>query len=107
MAAELAAVRVDDRAGAVLCRCLALDEARVVAVGHEADLLALGLVGDGQPALPGDGADARLVEPADGEEGGLELRLGEAEEEVGLVLGAVRALQQAESARRAARSFRA
>ena len=42
--AEHAAVVVDHRAGPRRLRRLALDERRVVAVGHEADLLAVGLL---------------------------------------------------------------
>src|SRR5262245_40135245 len=40
VAADLAASRVDDRAGAIAGAGLAFDERRVVAVGNEADLLA-------------------------------------------------------------------
>ena len=73
MASDLAARRVHDRAGAVRAGGLSLDEGRVVAVGHEADLLALGLVGDGQAALARDAPHLGLVEVADREERRLEL----------------------------------
>ena len=65
------------------------DELLVVAAGDEADLLRIGLVGEGQLAFAGDFANGRLVQVAQREEGVGELLLGEAEEEPGLVLGAV------------------
>ena len=63
-----------------------VDEPLIVAAGDEADLLRVGLVGRGDAVLGGDLADARLGVAAEREEGARELLLGEAEEEVGLVL---------------------
>ena len=74
--------------------CLALlfeigvEELLVVAAGDEADLLRVGLFGERQAEL---GAPSRgragLVQLAEREEGAGELLLGEAEEEISLVLG--------------------
>src|SRR6185369_17624851 len=89
MPAQRAALAVHDRPGAVLGGRLPLHEARVVPVGDEADLLALRLVGGGQAALPGQPPHLGLLEVAHREEGGGELGLAEAEQEVRLVLAAV------------------
>ena len=67
----------------------ALDEARVVAVGNEADLLAVRLVGDGQAAIACVGAHVGLRQLADRERRAGELRLRQREEEVRLVLRGV------------------
>src|SRR5581483_4932463 len=60
-----------------------LEELRVAATGDEADLLRVGLGGEREAGVGGDGADLGLVEVAEGEECVRELHLGEAEEEVG------------------------
>ena len=65
------------------------EEALVAAAGDEADLLGVGLLGEVEAVVGGHGADGGLLHLAEGEEGAGELILGEAEEEVGLVLGLV------------------
>ena len=70
------------------------DELAVVAVGYEADLLAVGLVGDGKPGLRSHGANAVLGVFAHGQHEAVELALAEREQHVRLVLAAVDALQQ-------------
>src|SRR5690606_23387524 len=103
-----AALLVDDLALARRrLRPQRLDDRRVVAVGHEADLHALGLVGGGQAERAGTRAHLLLVERADREARRRELRGAEVEEEVRLVLRGVRAAQQAQrAARRIARDAR-
>ena len=72
-----------------------LDEALVVAAGHEADALRVALVGDGEPRLLGDAAHLRgLDEATERKEHVREAGLREAVEEVALVLGGVYALEQ-------------
>ena len=63
-----------------------LEEGVVVAAGDEADLLRVGLLGDGEAGVGGHLADGGLLHLAKREEGAAELLLREAEEEVGLVL---------------------
>ena len=87
---------VHDRAGAGRPRAVGgaapLHERRVIAVGNEADLLALRLFGDRKVVGAGDPAHFLLVESAEREQGPRELGLGEFEQEIGLVLVAVRGL---------------
>ncbi len=66
-----------------------LEEGVVVAAGDEADLLRVGLLGDGEACVGGHLADGWLLHLAEGEDGAAELLLREAEEEVGLVFGLV------------------
>ena len=79
-------------------RALPLEERRVVAVGHEADLVAVGLFGDRQAELARVLADRRLVERADREHRVRELRLVQREEEVRLILRRIDAALQAVAA---------
>ncbi len=65
------------------------EEGGVVAAGDEADLLRIGLGGDGEARLGGQLADGWLLHFAEGKEGVAELVLSEAEEEVGLVFRAI------------------
>ena len=65
------------------------EELLVVAAGNEADLLRVGLLGEGKAALARDLADLGLGQAAEREERVRELLLREAEEEVGLVLGQI------------------
>ena len=65
------------------------EELLVVAAGDEADLLRVRLFGESEAALAGHFADFGLGEAAKREEGVSELLLGEAEEEVSLVLGEI------------------
>ena len=58
----------------------------IVTAGHEADLLALRLVGGREAEAPRDLADLRLGQLAEREPGVLELVLAQAVQEVGLVL---------------------
>src|SRR5438105_9555473 len=95
VAAERAPFAIHDGAAPEARRRLPLDEACVVAVGHEADLLALRLVRRGQPARGGQAADLVLGQVADREYGARELLRGQAEQEVRLVLPPVAAAQQA------------
>ena len=66
----------------------------MVAVGDEADLVAVRLLGDRQPELARLLADGRLVEVADREHRVRQLRLVEREQEVRLILRRVRAALQ-------------
>ena len=66
-----------------------LEEGVVVAAGDEADLLGVGLGGDGEAGFGGHLADVGLLHLAEGEEGAGELILRETEEEIRLVLGLV------------------
>src|SRR5207253_6140088 len=65
MRAELPALPVDDRARTEQARLAAPKEVTIVAVGHEADLLALGLVRCHEAEAPGMTADFVLRELAD------------------------------------------
>ena len=58
----------------------------MIAVGHEADLVAVGFLGDAETQLTRMLADLRLVERTDRKHGVRELRLRQREEEVRLVL---------------------
>ena len=62
------------------------EKGRVVAVGDEADLVAVGLLGDGEAELARERADRRLVERADREQRVRELLLRQREEEIRLIL---------------------
>ena len=77
------------REGLALLLEIGGEELLVVAAGDEADLLGVGLLGEGQTMPACHFADFRLGEAAEREEGAGELGLGEAEEEVGLVLGEI------------------
>ena len=68
------------------------DELAIVVVGYEADLLAVGLVGDGKSGLVGEGADVFFAILADGKQQAAQLRLPQREQDVGLVLRGVDAL---------------
>ena len=70
------------------------DELAVVAVGYEAYLLAVRLVGDREASFGGDRADIALGVLANGEQEPPKLFLAQGEEDVGLVLAGVRALEQ-------------
>ncbi len=65
------------------------DDLGVVAAGDEADLDAVGLVGDAEAGLPGQGTHLLLAVAADGEEDVRQQLAAQAEEDVGLVLGGV------------------
>ena len=73
---SLALQVADDAAGSAAAATL--DERRVIAVGHEADLVAVRLVGDGKAKLARVLPNGVLVECADGKAGVGELRLRQA-----------------------------
>ena len=105
--AEHAALSVDDRARPEHARIPAAQETAIVIVGHEADLLALRLVGRDEAESTRVRADLVLVEIADGEMRRCELRLIERPEEIGLVLARVApAPQEPAPARRIPRDAR-
>ena len=85
----------------------ALEERGVVAVGDEADLVAVRLVGDGEAEPRRMRADGGLVERADREQRVRELLLRQREEEVRLILGGDRRRASAGTAVAASRSTRA
>src|SRR5207248_3601205 len=67
----------------------------VVAAGDEADLLRIGLFGEREAVLASQFANLRLGHLSQRKERSAELLLGEAEEKISLILGAVvRALKQ-------------
>ena len=94
MAAEHAAVEVDD----VARRCgfgpQALDQPGIIAVGDEADVLAVGLGGDLQAELGGDPADLVLGQVAEREAQEIELLARRPVEEIALVAARIGALVQ-------------
>ena len=75
--------------GSALLLEVGREEILVVAAGNEADLLRVGLLGEREALLTRHFAHLGLGHVAEREEGVRELRLREAEEEVGLVLGEV------------------
>ena len=70
------------------------EEGLVVLARHEADLLAVLLVGNLEAELAGDAADLLLGQGSEREEGAGKLNSAQAEEEVGLVLLGIKALAQ-------------
>ena len=74
------------------------EEGLVVLARHEADLLAVLLVGNLQSKLAGDAADLLLGQGSEREEGAGKLTSAQAEEEVGLVFLGIKALAQDGSA---------
>src|SRR5215218_5845562 len=79
---------------------VAVDEARVVAVGHETDLLRLALLGDVEAVAPGRLAHLLLRHLAQGEERARQLLLRQLPEEVRLILARVSPAQQPVAPRR-------
>ena len=75
-----------------------LDQAGVIAVGDEADVLAVGLVRDHQPGLFGQPAHLALGQVAEREAQEIELVGGGAVEEIALVARGVAALPQFDAA---------
>ena len=69
-------------------------EGLVVVPGHEADFLAVHLVGDLQAERARDLADFRLRHPAERSERALQLRLPQAEQEIRLVLARIAPLRR-------------
>ena len=70
----------------------ACDEFRVLSGGHEANLLAVLLLRNGQSQLTRFLSDGGLVEVSDRELRARELRLRQREEEIRLILGAIDAM---------------
>jgi len=95
-----ASVFIDDDAVARGVGSVLLHEARVIVVGNEADLLAVRLVGDGQPALARVGAHGVLRPIAHRKNGATELILRERKQEVRLILCRIRAALQEKAAGR-------
>ena len=89
VAAEQAAVDVDDLAGLERVGPQTRHHVAVVAAGHEADVLAVRLGGDGEAQAMGVGADGGLVEAAQREAQESQLLGGGREQEIALVLGRV------------------
>ena len=99
MLAQRTAIGGDDRAARSLLGDAALlqvgaQKRCVIAVGHEADLLAVALGGHRQVHGAGQFADFALGQLAERKHGAGKLLLGEAEQEVSLVLGIVHGAQQ-------------
>ena len=102
-AASACPVGIDDTARAkTVRRRRSLDEAGVVAVGHEANLLALGLVGVGETKLARASAHLGLGHRAERKKRAAQLKLAEREQKVRLILGGVGSAQQMEAAARVA-----
>ena len=80
---------VDDLAGAHGIGADLFDDAGIIAVGHEADILAVGLGGDRQADGAGDVAHPVLGEVAEREAEEFELFAGRGEQEVALVAGRI------------------
>ena len=85
MAADDAPLGVEDGPFAGR-RSLPGEERRVIAVGHEADFMAIRLARDLQSQFPGNLSHRRLLQCADGEQCMCELRLRQSEKEVRLIL---------------------
>ena len=66
-------------------RCSFVDQRRPLAFRHEADVLAVGLVGDLQPQLPGDVAHLGLFDAGQGKAQEIELVARRGEQEIALV----------------------
>src|SRR5205085_5260544 len=79
---------------------VALDEARVVAVGHESNLLRLLLLRDVEVVPPRDLAHFWFRHLAEREQGARELILRQLPEEVGLILARVKPAQEPVTLRR-------
>ena len=96
MAAEHAAVDMDDVAGRGGVRLQLGDDVGILALRHEADVLAVGLVGDGQAHALGDGAHRGLGHAAERKAQIVDLLLRGGEQEIALVaVGIDRAEQRA------------
>ena len=80
-----------DRAATFEAAGLPLDERGVIAVGHEADLLAVWLLGDSQPQSPCDIAHRILRQTADREAGARQLFLRQRKQKIRLILCAIQA----------------
>jgi hypothetical protein len=92
---------VDDVAGDRAMRPDPVDHRGVLALGHEADVLAVGLVGDRQAQLGGDATHLALGHPAQREAQEVQLVARGGEQEIALVLGRIgRAAQLRPVARR-------
>src|SRR5260370_10314063 len=77
---------------------IGVHESGVVAVGNEADFVALVLFSDGQSHLAGQGADLCLGHFAQRKQSARELSLGETEEKIGLVFAGIYSPSQLETA---------
>src|SRR5271168_4254961 len=94
---------IDDMAGAHALRGRRpLDEASVVAVGHETNFLALGLVGVGEAQLTRALAHLCLGHRAERKKRAAQLNLSKREQKVRLILGGIGSAQEMEAAPRVA-----
>ncbi len=98
MAAENPAVEMDDLAGPRRARLQPLDHVGIAAVGDEADVLAVGLVGDPEAELRGERAGLRLVDVAEREAQQVELLLRRGIEEIALVAAGIGRAEQTPAA---------
>ncbi len=94
MFAQLAPAFIDDIARRVGIGAQFLDQAGIVAVGHETDVLAVGLARDAQADLRGDFAHLRLGHAAERKAQEIELRRRGREQEIALVARRIGALVQ-------------
>ena len=102
MASEHPAINMHDVARHRRARRQAFDEIAVSAGWHEANILAVGFIGDRQAKPAGEGADLGFFHIAERKPQQLELRLGRREQEIALIAGKViRAVE-----RTIARSFK-
>ncbi len=76
----------------------ALQELPVVATCQEADVLTLGLLGDGEAVASSDGPYVFFLQVAQGKGGPGELVLGQSVEEIGLILSWISAAQKSKLA---------
>ena len=90
MAPEHGAAEIDDIAGKRGVRPKLVDDGGIIAVGDEADVLAVGLLGDGEAEAFGEFPGRRLARHgAKREAQQIELRPGGGEEEIALVPGRI------------------
>ncbi len=80
---------MDDVAAFVRVGAQLAHDLGIIAVGDEADVLAVGLQGYSQPQFGGDFAHLRLGQGAQGKAEIIKLRLGGGEEEIALVAGGI------------------
>jgi len=86
-----AAAEIDDLAGRRCARAQPLDDIGIMPARHEADILAVVLLGNRQPIVPGKLAGFRLGAITQREAQEVELVLGGGEQEIALVAGRVAA----------------
>ena len=85
MLSQNAAVEMDDVTAGIGIGPNFANDAGIIAIGHEADVLTVGLHGDHQPQLLSDRAHLRLGHPAKREAQIIELHLSRCEQEIALI----------------------